>query len=108
MTVSDLQKYGGWIGQSAQTVYLAVLEAAAAVVHDGVADEIGTRGALTDAVYKDESKRLWYQMAAGSTIYHFGKHRRSAAIEAVWQDTVRGQNDTPVFKLISPDNTDGS
>jgi hypothetical protein len=78
------------------------------VVHTGVIDEVGTRGALSGQVYKDESNRLWYQMAAGSTIYHFGGHPRWAGFEAAWQDKVRGQDDTPVFKLISPDNTGGS
>ena len=45
---------------------------------------------------------------AGAAIYHFGHHPRSPMIEAIWQDRVRGQNDTPVFKLINPDNTGGS
>lgn len=78
------------------------------VVHIGVIDEIGTRNALANVVYKDESSRLWYQMAAGSTIHHFGRHPRNETIEAFWQDKVRGQDDTPVFKLVSPDNTGGS
>lgn len=78
------------------------------VVHTGAIDQIGTTGALAGVVYKDESNRLWYQMAAGSTIYHFGRRPRSAMLEAVWQDKVRGQDDTPVFKLVSPDNTGGS
>jgi hypothetical protein len=78
------------------------------VVHTGAIDSVGTKSALSGEVYKDESRRMWYQMSAGSTIYHFGQHPRSAMIEAIWQDKIRGQNDTPVFKLINPDNTGGS
>ena len=78
------------------------------VVHTGIVDQLGTTGALAGVVYKDECSRLWYQMAAGSTIYHFGRHPRVPIVEAVWQDKIRGQDDTPVFKLVSPDNTGGS
>lgn len=71
-------------------------------------DEIAVRLALTDFVYKDESGRLWYQMAAGSTIYHYGKPVRVKALEAPYVDLIKGQNDTPVYKLINPDNSGGS
>lgn len=85
------------------------VEAEDDVKHTGLADSIAVNSALSGQVYMDERNRAWYQMAAGSTIYHFGRHPGwFPAIEAIWQDKVRGQNDTPVIKLISPDNTDGS
>ncbi len=78
------------------------------VVHIGVMDEIGTRFGLDDFVYQDEANRLWYQMSAGSTIYHYGKRPKVKSVEAVVVDKIKGQNDTPVFKMINPDNTGGS
>lgn len=64
--------------------------------------------ALTGDVYLDNLNRPWFQMAAGSTIYHWGDHPDSPTAEAIYQDVVKGQNDTPVFKLISPDDNGGS
>jgi hypothetical protein len=78
------------------------------VVHTGVFDEIGTRFGLSGEVYKDASGRLWYQMSAGSTIFHYGNHPKVKSVEAAYVNTIKGQNDTPVFKLMSPDNTGGS
>ena len=79
------------------------------VKHTSLADSIAVNSALSGQVYLDERNRPWYQMSAGATIYHFGRHPGwFPAIEAIWQDKIRGQNDTPVFKLISPDNTGGS
>ena len=78
------------------------------VMHTGLTDSIAVKSALSGAVYLDERNRPWYQMAAGSTIYHWGRRPLWAAFEAAWVDKVRGQNDTPVFKLISPDDTGGS
>lgn len=84
------------------------VKAERAVVHTGIKAYLGTTGALAGVVHKDGSGRVWYQMAAGSTIYHYGRRPTSAALEAVAVDKIRGQDDTPVFKLISPDNTGGS
>ncbi len=78
------------------------------VVHTDAIDRIATKNALAGAVYQDPSNRLWYQMTAGSTIFHYGSTPKVAAVEAVYVDKIKGQNDTPVFKLISPDNTGGS
>jgi len=78
------------------------------VVHTGLTDSIAVKSALSGAVYLDERNRAWYQMAAGSTIYHWGRSPLWAAFEAAWIDKIRGQNDTPVFKMISPDSTGGS
>lgn len=77
----------------------------------GLKESIAIKSALSGEVYLDERNRPWYQMAAGSTIYHWGRSPLwgpFAAIEAIWVDKVRGQNDTPVFKLICLDNTGGS
>lgn len=78
------------------------------VMHTGLADSVATKSALSGPVYKDDSNRLWYQMAAGSTIYHYGRTPRVPTVEAIYVDKIKGQDDTPVFKLISPDNTGGS
>ena len=78
------------------------------VVHTSATDRVAVNNALVGEVYEDETKRLWYQMAAGSTIYHWGKEPRRPTFEAIYVDKIRGQDDTPVFKLISPDNTGGS
>jgi hypothetical protein len=78
------------------------------VIHTNMTDDIAIRRAFAGAVYKDESGRLWYQMAAGSTIYHYGDQPWNDTIEGVYVEKILGQNDVPVFKLISPDNTGGS
>src|SRR5262245_44145712 len=64
------------------------------------------RSALTDYVYGDEHKRLWYQMNSGSTVYHFGPPPTSVTMKAVRYGYA--QSWTPVFKLISLDGTGGS
>lgn len=69
--------------------------------------EIPVRLAMTDFVYKDECGRLWYQMAAASTIFHYGGRPKVKSVEGVYVHA-KGQNDTPVFKLINPDNSGGS
>lgn len=73
----------------------------------GMTDEIGTRLALEGEVYKDEGNRLWYQMAAGSTIFHYGSKVKVKSAEAVGA-AIQGQNGVPVFKMVNPDNTGGS
>ncbi len=74
----------------------------------GWKDSIALTSALTGDVYKDEYNQTWFQMAAGSTIYHWGNHPSNPTAEAVYWDKIMGQNDTPVFKLVSPDGTGGS
>lgn len=71
-------------------------------------ESIAIEQALSGDVYLDNLNRPWFQMAAGSTIYHWGDHPDSPAAEAVYQDVIMRQNDTPVFKLISPDDNGGS
>jgi len=78
------------------------------VVHTGLIDSIAVNNALSGQVYKDESHRLWYQMSAGATIYHYGSEPKVPSIEAAYVEKIKGQDDTPVFKLVSPDNTGGS
>jgi hypothetical protein len=78
------------------------------IVHMGVKDVVGTKGALSEFVYKDESNRLWYQMTPGSTIYHYGGHPHHPALDAIYVEAFKGQRGTPVFKMMSPDNTGGS
>ena len=71
-------------------------------------EAIALQQALSGDVYLDNLNRPWFQMAAGSTIYHWGEHPESPTAEAVYQDTIMRQDDTPVFKLISPDDNGGS
>ena len=71
-------------------------------------ESIAQERALSGDVYLDNLNRPWFQMAAGSTIYHWGDHPDSPTSEAAYQDIIMGQDDTPVFKLISPDDTGGS
>jgi len=71
-------------------------------------ESIAQERALSGDVYLDNLNRPWFQMAAGSTIYHLGDHPDSPTSEAAYQDIIMGQDDTPVFKLISPDDTGGS
>ena len=69
-------------------------------------DDIGETFALSDYVYKDEHKRIWFQMSPGATIYHWGREPIAPAVEAFLQ--VGAQATVPVFKLVSPDGTGGS
>jgi hypothetical protein len=78
------------------------------IVHMGIREAIALKSSLTGDVYLDENNRAWYQMAAGSTIYHFGENPTDPTAQAIYQDTILGQNDTPVFKLVCPDNAGGS
>ena len=71
-------------------------------------EAIALEQALSGDVYLDNLNRPWFQMAAGSTIYHWGDHPDSPTAEAIYQNTIMRQNDTPVFKLISPDDNGGS
>ena len=79
-----------------------------AVLDTGRLDRIAINRALHGAVYKDEAGRLWFQMSAGSTIYHYGGAPFVAPADAVVVNEIKGQNDTPVFKMISLDGTGGS
>lgn len=63
---------------------------------------------LSGDVYRDEAGVVWYQMDAGGTIYHWGKDVKRPSAEAAWTHAIRGQEGTPVFKLVSPDGTGGS
>lgn len=83
------------------------VKASPAVRNTGFRDRIGIDHALSGDVYVDERERVWFQMSAGATIYHWGSEPRWAAWEAFWVNTFRGQDDTPVFKLISPDSKTG-
>lgn len=80
-------------------------DASHAVKHTGLIDSIAVKSALTKHVYRDENGRLWFQMAAGSTIHHWGApvNPLTAVFEAIFVDKIRGQDDTPAFKLVNPD-----
>jgi hypothetical protein len=80
----------------------------AAVKNTSWADGVAVKKALSGQVYRDERGREWCQMAAGSTIYHWGRSPWRPMLEAIWVDAFLGQDDTPVFKLISVDGTGGS
>jgi hypothetical protein len=71
-------------------------------------DRIALERALSGDVYLDNLNRPWFQMSAGSTIYHWGDHPDNPTAEAIYWDVVMKQNDTKVFKLISPDSNGGS
>jgi hypothetical protein len=73
----------------------------------GILDNIAEDNALSGEVYSDHVSKIWYQMAAGGTIYHWGSDPVWSGFEAVRQN-VRGQAITPIFKLVSPDGTGGS
>ncbi len=67
-------------------------------------EALAEQNALSGDVYLDNLNRPWFQMAAGSTIYHWGDHPDSPTAEAIYSDVIMRQDDTPVFKLISPDD----
>ncbi|HJQ59396.1 MAG TPA: hypothetical protein VJ890_20990 [Vineibacter sp.] len=97
-------------------VFLADRIKHARTLGSGVKERMAARGALTEYVYGDEHKRLWYQMNSGSTIYHYGMSRGSVTFEnvKVKSETVEGidasykQGWVPVFKLMHLDGTGGS
>lgn len=63
--------------------------------------------ALSGHVYMDASRKVWYQMSGGGTIYHWGSNPRVAPLESAYQ-LLKGQAGVPIFKLVSPDGTGGS
>lgn len=73
----------------------------------GAKNSIAVKGALSGEVYEDEGGRVWFQMAPGGTIYHFGQAPGVAPLESAWF-TVLGQRAVPIFKLVSPDGSGGS
>lgn len=62
--------------------------------------------ALSGHIYKDESNNIWLQMSPGSTVYHFNHGMTMETMAGLL--AMRGQSGTPVFKLISPDGSNGS
>ncbi len=76
--------------------------------HMGIKETLAQKNSLSGHVYLDNNGKAWYQMSAGSTIYHWGDDPESPAAEAAYQNEIMGQNDTPVFKLVCPDGTGGS
>ena len=78
------------------------------IKHMGIKEVIVQKNALTKHVYTDECNRPWFQMTEESTIHHWGRKPFFEPLDAAYVDWVRGQNDTPVLKLISLDGTGGS
>lgn len=76
--------------------------------HMSLKESLAQKNSLSGDVYLDNQNNAWYQMSAGSTIYHWGDEPTSPALEAAYQNEIMGQNDTPVFKLVCPDGTGGS
>jgi hypothetical protein len=72
-----------------------------------IAEMFAVTKALSGDVYIGDFNRKWYQMSPGATIYHYGEQPKVPAGEAAWA-TAKTQNFVPVFKLVSPDGTDGS
>jgi len=68
---------------------------------------LATRDALSGDVYIDDHGWIWYQMSAGATIFHWGGDVKGPKREAVYTQ-LRGQENVPVFKLISMDGSGGS
>lgn len=75
---------------------------------DKVASAITSFMSLHGAVYMDEAKRIWFQMGAGGTIYHFGETPGKAALLESGFFAALGQKNIPIFKLIAPDGSGGS
>lgn len=60
-------------------------------------------------VYRDPYGRIWIQMSAGATVYHWNSNGNSDPTErTAILATAIGQQNIPVFKLVSPDGTGGS
>ncbi|MBL8233939.1 MAG: hypothetical protein JNL98_35920 [Bryobacterales bacterium] len=60
-------------------------------------------------VYRDPHGRIWIQMAPGGTVYHWNANGKSDPTESTAiLVTAIGQQNVPVFKLVSPDGSDGS
>jgi hypothetical protein len=75
--------------------------------HGQLNDFVGRR-TLSDHVYFDEEVEVWYQMAVGGTIYHWGTHVNYPRLEAAYTHVVHDQTEIPIFKLVCPDGTGGS
>lgn len=76
--------------------------------HNQLNDFTGKR-TLSGHVYADDLNRIWYQMGPGGSIYHWGDDPSwHAPIDAAFTHLFRGQTGIPIFKLICPDETDGS
>jgi hypothetical protein len=73
-----------------------------------LSEVMAARKALSGDVYLDEFNRIWFQMSAGATIYHWGSDVKSPKREAIWAEKIKGQANIPVFKLVSPDGSGGS
>ena len=60
-------------------------------------------------VYRDPYGRHWIQMAPGGTGYHWNSNGKAhpTAQTAIWASAI-GQQNIPVFKLVSPDGSGGS
>jgi hypothetical protein len=71
-------------------------------------DNFALSEALSGDVYRDQNNRIWFQMSPGGTIYHWGGPVEREIREAAYQSYIAGQALTPVFKLISLDETGGS
>jgi hypothetical protein len=70
-------------------------------------DRVAEDNALYRYVYEDELGNIWYQMDSGGTIYHYGGDPWWPTGEGIYK-YLDGQADTPVFKLVAPDDTGGS
>lgn len=75
---------------------------------DSWSDNQARAKALSGEVYEDELGRIvWFQMSPGGGIYHFKEKIKHPTIRAIGAHRA-GQEHAPVFKLVSPDGTDGS
>jgi hypothetical protein len=75
---------------------------------DTIGGMVGTTLALSGDVYEDELGRtIWFQMAPGGGIYHYGPKPRYPTVKAA-EATMKMQPLAPVFKLVCPDGTGGS
>ena len=68
---------------------------------------VPTRDALSGDVYLDDHGWTWFQMSPGATIYHWGSEVKGPAREAIFTQ-MSGQENVPVFKLVSMDGSGGS
>ncbi len=63
------------------------------------------RFALSGDVYRDEARRVWFEMATGGAAYHY---EGEVTLWKKLKGVVLPKSRIPIFKLISPDGSGGS
>ena len=71
------------------------------------AKDLGSTG-FTSIVYIDDMGQYWFQMQAIAAIYHYKGTVKDWGWWKFSESLTLGQEDTPIFKLVSPDDSGGS